>query len=84
MKLITFADRSGALHVGAVARSGDYVDLRAVDPKLSANMRALFEGGGFAIEQLSVAPLGSRAGAQINVPTVPGGDDYAHLIAARR
>lgn len=63
----------------------DYASRQFVHPVQSADeVRALFEGGGFAIEQLSVAPLGSRAGAQINVPTVPGGDDYAHLIAARR
>lgn len=45
MKLVTFEDRAGKQRIGAVAASGDYVDLRAVDPSLPADMRALFERG---------------------------------------
>lgn len=45
MKLITFADGAGKLRIGAVAASGDYVNVRAVDPKLPADMRGLFERG---------------------------------------
>lgn len=47
-------------------------------------LRALFEDGGFSVEHLSVAPLGAPARAGISVPTMPGADDYAHLIAVRR
>jgi len=43
------------LHVGAVARNGDYVDLRAVDPKLPADMRALFEGGDASLDAARAA-----------------------------
>jgi len=43
------------LHVGAVARNGDYVDLRAVDPKLPADMRALFEGGDASLDAARTA-----------------------------
>lgn len=45
MKLVTFEDRAGCRHVGAVNSSGDYVDLRAVDRNVPPDMRALFEGG---------------------------------------
>jgi 2-keto-4-pentenoate hydratase/2-oxohepta-3-ene-1,7-dioic acid hydratase in catechol pathway len=45
MKLITFADGAGKLRIGAIAASGDYVDLRAVDPGLPVDMRGLFERG---------------------------------------
>jgi len=55
MKLITFADRGGTLHVGAVTRRGDYVDLRAVDPKLPADTRTLFEGGDASLDAARAA-----------------------------
>ncbi len=45
MKLITFMTNAGTQRIGAVAASGDYVDLRAVDPSLPADMRTLFERG---------------------------------------
>jgi 2-keto-4-pentenoate hydratase/2-oxohepta-3-ene-1,7-dioic acid hydratase in catechol pathway len=45
MKLITSADKSGTQRIGTLSSSGDYVDLRAVDPGLPAEMRALFERG---------------------------------------
>jgi 2-keto-4-pentenoate hydratase/2-oxohepta-3-ene-1,7-dioic acid hydratase in catechol pathway len=44
MKLVTFEVKTGT-RIGTVAPSGDYVDLRAVDPSLPADMRALFERG---------------------------------------
>ena len=45
MKLITFAEKAGKQRIGAVSATNDYVDLRAVDPGLPADMRALFEAG---------------------------------------
>lgn len=47
-------------------------------------LRALFEQGEFAIEHLSTAPLAQAARQPVDVPTMPSGDDYAHLIAVRR
>jgi SAM-dependent methyltransferase len=62
-----------------------YASRQFIYPLQSADeLRALFEHGGFAIEHLSTRPLAQEARLPVNVPTMPSGDDYAHLIAARR
>lgn len=51
-----------------------YASRQAIFPLASADeLRALFEAGGFAIETLT-----------LSVSTIPGGDTYAQLVAARR
>lgn len=62
-----------------------YAARQFIYPLRSADeLRALFEQGGFAIEHLSSAPLAPAARQPVNVPTMPSGDDYAHVIAVRR
>jgi hypothetical protein len=45
-------------------------------------LRAIFEGAGLRIEQLSSAPMASAQGT-LNLPTIAGGADYAHVVAVR-
>lgn len=66
MRLVTFEDRTGQRRIGAVAASGDYVDLCAVDAKLPADMRGLFEAGDAGLNAARAAlakaeSLGPRA-----------------------
>ncbi|MGH8686922.1 MAG: methyltransferase domain-containing protein [Burkholderiales bacterium] len=62
-----------------------YADRQAVFPLGSAReLRELFEGACFAIEQLTVGPIENSPQPGFSVPTMPGGDDYARLIAIRR
>ena len=62
-----------------------YAGRQAVYPLGSAEeLRALFEHGGFDIEELSLAAIAPAARQAISVPTVPSGDAYAQLIAVRR
>jgi SAM-dependent methyltransferase len=75
-----------ALEYPGLGRAAEkYASRLTVFPLGSAQeLRALFESAGFAVEQLSIATVAPAARQQINVPTVPGGDDYAQLIAVRR
>jgi len=55
MRLVTFEDRASRRRIGGVTASGDYADLRAVDPKLPADMRALFEAGDAGLDAARAA-----------------------------
>lgn len=55
MKLVTFEDKAGCCHAGAVTSAGDYVDLHAVDAELPCDMRALFEGGDACLDAARAA-----------------------------
>jgi SAM-dependent methyltransferase len=62
-----------------------YASRQAIFPLGSAEeLRALFEQGGFDIEELSLSAIAPAARQAISVPTVPSGDTYAQLIAVRR
>ncbi|HZN86480.1 MAG TPA: class I SAM-dependent methyltransferase [Burkholderiales bacterium] len=62
-----------------------YAGRQAVYPLGTAEeLRALFEQGGFDIEELSLAALDPAARQALGVPAVPGGDSYAQLVAVRR
>jgi SAM-dependent methyltransferase len=47
-----------------------------------AEIRDLFENGGFGLEQLSCAPV-TGADARVSGPTTPGGALYARIVARR-
>ena len=47
-------------------------------------IRELFEGGGFRIEHLSLAPISGEAQHAVRGPTVSAGAEYASVIARRR
>lgn len=80
------AAKARALQVPRLGRAAEiYAGRQTIFPVGStAELRTLFEGAGFDIEQLSVATLPSAVRQQVNAPTVPGGDTYAQLIAVRR
>ena len=46
------------------------------------DLRVLFEAAGLRIERLSSAPM-AAARSTLNVPTIAGGADYAHVVAVR-
>lgn len=71
------AAQARALQIPRLGKATErYASRQTIFPLGSAaELRALFEGAGFAIEQLSVATLPSM---------VPAGDSYAQLIAVRR
>lgn len=80
------AAKERALQVPRLGKAAEtYASRQAIFPLGSAaELRALFEGAGFDIEQLSVATLPAAVRQQLSAPTVPGGDSYALLIAVRR
>ncbi|MGD9953591.1 MAG: trans-aconitate 2-methyltransferase [Burkholderiales bacterium] len=80
------AARSRGLRLPDLGRAAEvYATKQAIFPIGStAEVKALFEGAGFTIETLSVASIAAEAHQPVNAPTVPGGDDYALLIAAKR
>jgi SAM-dependent methyltransferase len=45
---------------------------------------ALFEAGGLAIERFELAPVKRDGGGDLRGPTLPGGAQYASLVAVRR
>lgn len=62
-----------------------YAGKQAVFPlESAAALAALFEQGGFGIEELSRAAIPRAARQAFSAPTVPGGDAYAQLVAVRR
>ena len=62
-----------------------YARRQAVFPIGSEHeLRELFEGAGFAIEHLAVGPMDNAPKPGFSVPTMPGNDDYARVIAVRR
>jgi SAM-dependent methyltransferase len=70
----------------ALAREAeDYARLQRVYPVRSAEeVRALFEDGGFRIDEFTCAPIERRAQNPIAAPTVPGDADYVRVVASRR
>lgn len=80
------AAKARALQVPRLGKAAEaYASRQTIFPLGSAaELRALFEAAGFGIEHLSVAPLPAAARQQVSAPTVPGGDNYARLIAVRR
>jgi len=80
------AAKERALQLPRLGQAAEaYASRQSVFPLGSATqLRALFEGAGFHIEQLSVATLPAAVRQQVSAPTVPGGDSYAQLIAVRR
>lgn len=80
------AAKARALQLPRLGKAAEsYASRQTIFPLGSAaELRALFEGAGFEIEQLSVGTLPSAVRQQVAAPTVPGGDSYALLIAVRR
>jgi hypothetical protein len=48
-----------------------------------AELEALFQQGGFRLEQIVVAPVGPRAQQAPLGPTMSGGAHYAQIVAVR-
>jgi SAM-dependent methyltransferase len=80
------AARAQGLRFPRLGRAAEvYAGKQAIFPLQSAaTLRGLFEQGGFAIEELSLAAIAPAARQAFSVPTVPSGDTYAQLIAVRR
>ncbi len=60
------------------ARLGVYT-LRSIE-----ELRRLFEDAGFVLDVLHCEPIAVPARHPVDAPTVPGGDDYVHVVATRR
>jgi SAM-dependent methyltransferase len=80
------AAKAHALQVAGLGRAAEaYAQRQAIFPLSSTeDLRLLFDRAGFNIEHLTAAPMAVTAQQQVNAPTVPSADLYAHLIAARR
>lgn len=80
------AARARALQVPGLARAAEkYAARQAIFPlRSTTELRTLFERAGFGIEQLSIATIAPAARQEVDAPTVPGGNDYAQIIAVRR
>lgn len=80
------AARARALPIPRLGRAAEsYASRQTIFPLgTAAELRALFEAAGFELEQLSIATIAPVARREVDAPTVPGGDDYAQLIAVRR
>lgn len=53
--------------------------LRSLD-----EVRDLFEGAGFALDSLHCERISTGARHPVDAPTVPGSDEYVHIVATRR
>jgi SAM-dependent methyltransferase len=60
------------------AKQGVYT-LRSLD-----EVRCLFEETGFVLERLYCEPISTGARHPVDAPTVPGSDEYVHIVATRR
>ncbi len=80
------AAQARALQVPRLGKAAEtYASRQTIFPLGSAaELRALFEGAGFDIEQLTVSTLPAAVREQPSAPTVPSRDSYALLIAVRR
>jgi len=80
------AARDRGIDIPGLGRAAEtYAGRQAIFPLGSAEeLRALFEQGGFDIAELSLSAIAPAARQSFSVPTVPSGDAYAQLIAARR
>jgi SAM-dependent methyltransferase len=80
------AAKAIGLQVVGLGRAAEaYAQRQAIFPLSSTeDLRTLFERAGFDIGHLTAAPMALAAQQQVNAPTVPGADLYAHLIAVRR
>jgi SAM-dependent methyltransferase len=47
-------------------------------------VRALFNGAGFVLDSLYCEPISTGARHPVDAPTVPGSDEYVHIVATRR
>ena len=47
-------------------------------------VRTLFERAGFVLDALYSAPISTAARHPVDAPTVPGSDEYVHVVATRR
>ncbi|HUJ85933.1 MAG TPA: class I SAM-dependent methyltransferase [Burkholderiales bacterium] len=70
----------------ALAREAEtYAARQCAYPVRSApELRALFEGAGFAVARLECAPLAPALRSGVSAPTVPGDAEYAQIVALRR
>jgi hypothetical protein len=80
------AAQARGLQVAGLGRATEvYAGRLAMFPLGSAmELGALLRDADFEVERMTVAPLESVKRQQVSVPTVPGNDDYALLIAVRR
>lgn len=80
------ASQARGLQVPGLGRAAEaYAQRQAIFPLSSTDdLRLLFEQAEFDIEHLTAAPMALAAQQQVNAPTLPGADLYAHLIAVRR
>jgi SAM-dependent methyltransferase len=60
------------------AKQGVYT-LRSLD-----EVRGLFEETGFVLDRLYCEPISTGARHPVDAPTVPGSDEYVHIVATRR
>ncbi len=47
-------------------------------------VKTLFEGAGFALDSLYCERISTGAQQPVDAPTVPGSDEYVHIVATRR